>query len=42
MSLLQAAQDFFRAFSNSSAGGIVSGKGKGGRRLSAHELLSEF
>jgi len=42
MSLLHAARDFYRACSNSSAGGLVSGKGKGGRRLSNHELLSEF
>lgn len=42
MSILQAAQNFFRSFSDSSASGLVSGRGKGGRQLSIHELLSEF
>jgi hypothetical protein len=36
-------QDFYRFFSDTSAGGLVSGKGKGdGRRLSSEKLLSEF
>jgi hypothetical protein len=43
MSPSQAAQDFYRTFSNSSsAGGLVSGKGKEDRQLSFHELLCEF
>jgi hypothetical protein len=42
MSIPQTAQNFFRSFSDSSASGLVSGKGKGGRRLFIHELLSEF
>jgi len=42
MSIAEATQNFFRFFSDSSAGGLVSGKGKGGRRLSTNELLSEF
>jgi len=42
MSVPQAAQNFYRSFSDSNAGGLVSGKGKGGRQLSIHELLSEF
>jgi hypothetical protein len=39
MSLPPAAQNFFLSFSDGSAGGLVSGKGKGGRLLSIHELL---
>jgi hypothetical protein len=43
MSLSQAARDFYCTFSNSSsAGGLVSGKGKEDRQPSFHELLCEF
>lgn len=43
MSLSQAARDFYRTFSDSSsAGALVSGKGKEDRQLSIHELLCEF
>jgi hypothetical protein len=42
VSLPPAAQNFLRSFSDSSAGGLVFGKGKGHQRLSSHELLSEF
>src|ERR1700722_8501399 len=39
----QAARDFYCTFSNSSsAGGLVSGKGKEDRKLFIHELLCEF
>src|SRR5277367_6570554 len=43
MSPSQAARDFYRTFSDSSsAGGLMSGKGKEDRQLSIHELLCEF
>ena len=42
MTVPRAARDFYRSFSDSSAGGLASGKGKGGRQLSTRELLSEF
>jgi hypothetical protein len=42
MTTPRAAQGFYYAFSDSSTGGLVSGKGKGSRRLSTDELLSEF
>ena len=42
MTIPQAAQSFYRSFSNSSAGSLVSGKGKGGQQLSTRELPSEF
>ena len=42
MSLSQDARDFYRTFSDSSAGGLVSSKGIEDWQLSIHELLCEF